>query len=148
MDAMIFKEIMQLLEIGLEADNKDEKHTCLYNIAHNFNLLVGSPVLNLGERKQNLKNITTSNLLRAEMKNLLFRFNQAIIRQADQSVINTQEKIKLELGSIATAFATEYAEIQQRYADLLFQQDLEEIVGKDNAQLFANFKMFRNAANN
>jgi len=148
MNAVIFKEILQLIEIGLDTEDKDEKHTCLYNIAHNFNLLVGSPVLNLGERKQNLKNITTANLLRAEMRNILFKFNQAVIEQASKATFDTQEKIKLELGSVATAFVAEYAKVQQEYADLLFQQDLEKIAGKNHAQLFANFKMFRNAENN
>ena len=148
MDAMIFKEILQLIESGLETDDKDEKHSCLYRIAHNFNLLVGSPVLNLGMRKYNQKDIIATNLLRAEMRNLLFKFNQIVTNQASQATVDTQEEIKLKLGSIAVAYATKYTEVQHRYMDLLFQQDLERIIGKNKTDLFEKFRMAFNASNN
>ncbi|GAH74818.1 unnamed protein product, partial [marine sediment metagenome] len=37
---------------------------------------------------------------------------------------------------------------RSRYGDLMFQQDLEEITGKDKADLFLKFKMAQNSKNN
>ncbi len=148
MNAMVIKEMLQLIELGLKSDLKSEKHSCLYRLARNFNLLIGSSVINLNEIKLATRRATALNSLRINMQSLLLNFNQAVENRAKEATDYTKEKIEAELERTVLSFAVEYGKLQQEYMDLLFQQDLEEMIDKSKAELFTRFKMMRNAQNN
>lgn len=148
MNAIIFKEMLQLIEIGLKSDLKSEKHSCLYRLACNFNLLVGSSVINLNEIKLATRGPNRLDLLRIEMKSLLLQFNQDVGQRASKVAQDTQQEIKLELESVAAIFAEKYRKLQLKYMNLLFREDLEKMVGKDKVDLFTRFEMSQNASNN
>ncbi|GAH66488.1 unnamed protein product, partial [marine sediment metagenome] len=48
----------------------------------------------------------------------------------------------------ANTFAKKYNDLQSKYMDLLFFNDLSEVAGEDHADLFRKFKMSRNPENN
>lgn len=148
MNTMIVKEMLQLIEIGLKSDLKSEKHSCLHRLAYNFNLLVSSPVINLNEIKLAARGPMGLDSLRINMKSLLLSFNQTVKNQAKKATSYTKEKVEMELEKTARSFAAEYGKLQREYMDLLFQQDLEKMIGKGKAELFAKFRMMRNAENN
>jgi len=89
-------------------------------------------------------------LVRTEMKLLMIEFNRIVksrFKDASREP-HEQEKIRNELTSTVNKFARDYSNLRSRYGDLMFQQDLEEIAGKDKASLFLKFKMAQNSKNN
>jgi len=89
-------------------------------------------------------------LVRTDMKLLMIEFNRIVksrFKNASREP-HEREKIRDELTSTVNKFAKDYVNLSSRYRDLMFQQDLEEIVGKDKASLFLKFKMAWNAKNN
>ena len=88
--------------------------------------------------------------VRTDMKLLMIEFNRIVKSQSKNASRDTweREKIRNELTSTAKKFARDYSNLCSRYGDLMFQQDLEEIAGKDKADLFLKFKMAQNSKNN
>jgi len=88
--------------------------------------------------------------VRTDMKLLMVEFNRIVISRSKNASKepHEREKIHNELTSTANKFAKDYVNLSSRYGNLMFQQDLEEIAGKDKASLFLKFKMARNAKNN
>jgi len=89
-------------------------------------------------------------LVRTDMKLLMIEFNRIVksrFKNASREP-HEQEKIRNELTSTVNKFARDYSNLRSRYGDLMFQQDLEEIAGKDKASLFLKFKMAQNSKNN
>jgi len=88
--------------------------------------------------------------VRTDMKLLMIEYNQIVKSRSKNASRDPQEreKIRDELTSTANKFAREYSNLRLRYGDLMFQQDLEEIAGKDKADLFLKFEMAQNSKNN
>jgi len=89
-------------------------------------------------------------LVRTDMKLLMIEFNRIVKSRSKNASREPHEREKIcdELTSTANKFAKDYVNLSSRYGDLMFQQDLEEITGKDKASLFLKFKMAWNAKNN
>ena len=88
--------------------------------------------------------------VRTDMKLLMIEFDQ-IAKSRSKNALREpreREKIRDELTSTANKFARDYSNLRSRYGDLMFQRDLEEIAGKDKADLFLKFKMAQNSKNN
>ena len=88
--------------------------------------------------------------IRKDMKLLMIEFDR-IVKSRSKNALREpreREKIQNELTSIANKFAKGYSNLHSRYGDLMFQQDLGEIAGKDKANLFLKFKMAQNSKNN
>lgn len=88
--------------------------------------------------------------IRKDMKLLMIEFDR-IVKSRSKNALREpreREKIQNELTSIANKFAKDYSNLHSRYGDLMFLQDLEEISGKDKANLFLKFKMAQNSKNN
>ncbi|GAG85106.1 unnamed protein product [marine sediment metagenome] len=88
--------------------------------------------------------------VRTDMKLLMIEFDQIAKSRSKNASREPREreKIRDELTSTANKFARDYSNLRSRYGDLMFQQDLEEITGKDKADLFLKFKMAQNSKNN
>ena len=88
--------------------------------------------------------------VRTDMKLLMIEFNREVKSQAENASreLRGREKIHDELTSTANKFARAYSNLCSRYGDLMFQQDLEEIAGKDKADSFLKFNMAQNSKNN
>ena len=148
MNAMVVKEMLELIEIGLRSSAKSEKHSCLYRLACNFNLLVGSHTIKLDEIKRAARGSNGQDSLRIEMKSLLLNFNKDTKQKIKQATQETQQKINFELENAAAIFAIEYRNLQLKYMNSMFSEDLKKIVGKDKDDLFTRFKMFKSMLNN
>lgn len=88
------------------------------------------------------------NEIRQSMKQLIFEFNKEVHERAESATAETRDKIEIELERSAEKFAKKYGDLQSRYTDLMFHQDLKEMVDKGKADLFLKVMMFRNAENN
>jgi len=88
--------------------------------------------------------------VRTDMKLLMIEFDRIIKSRSKDALREPREreKIQNELTSTANKFAKDYSNLNSRYGDLMFLQDLEEISGKDKANLFLKFKMAQNSKNN
>ena len=88
--------------------------------------------------------------VRKDMKFLMIEFNRVVKSQSENASREPREREKIhdELNSTANEFARDYSNLRSKYGDLMFLQDLEEITGKDKADLFLKFKMAQNSKNN
>lgn len=77
-------------------------------------------------------------LVRQDMKLLMIEFNRVVKSRSLDASRNPQARNKLfETGN---EFAKKYHDLQAKLMDLFFLSDLEEIGGKDKADLFLRLK--------
>ena len=77
--------------------------------------------------------------LRQSMKALIAGFGKVADEKARQATEKNEAVIKAELLIVADQFAKRYHDLQSRYMDLMFMQDLQEMAGADKAELFVKF---------
>jgi len=77
-------------------------------------------------------------LVRGDMKLLMIEFNQIV--KSESLNASRDPQIRNELLITANKFAKDYNNLQSKLMDLFFRRDLEEIGGKDKADLFIEFK--------
>ena len=86
--------------------------------------------------------------IRDEMKSTIREFNRINKVKSSGATEFNKDRIIGELKVLTDQFAKKYGELQQKYSELMFHQDLEEIVGKDKADSFLKVQMLRDAAEN
>jgi len=77
-------------------------------------------------------------LIREGMKLLMIEFNRIVKSRSLDASRDSQARD--ELFATANEFAKKYHDLQAKIMDLFFLSDLEEIGGKDKADLFIKFK--------
>lgn len=86
--------------------------------------------------------------IRDKMRSTMREFKIQIKEKAKNATEFNRNRITGELNALTEKFAKEYSDLQSKYSELIFHQDLEEIVGKDKAELFLKVQAFRDAAKN
>lgn len=77
-------------------------------------------------------------LVRQDMKLLMIEFNQVV--KSGSLDASRDPQARDELFETGNKFAKKYNNLQSKLMDLFFLSDLEEIGGKDKADLFIKFK--------
>ena len=77
-------------------------------------------------------------LVRQDMKSLMIEFNQIVKSKSLDASRDPQARD--ELFEIGNEFGKKYSNLQSKLMDLFFFSDLEEIGGKDKADLFLRLK--------
>jgi len=86
--------------------------------------------------------------IRDEMKSTMREFNRINKIKSQGATEFNKARIIGELKVLADQFAKKYNDLQSKYTELMFYQDLKEIVGKDKADLFLKVQMLRDTAKN
>ena len=86
--------------------------------------------------------------VREEMKSIMKEFNLLTKNKSKEATELTKARIIEDLKVLADKFAKKYGTLQSKYIELMFHQNLEEIVGKGKAELFLKVQALRDAAEN
>ena len=86
--------------------------------------------------------------VRQSMRSLIAEFSKTVDEKARQATVANSDAIKKELQVVADQFAKRYSDLQSKYMDLMFMQDLQGMAGMDRAELFAKFLMAGKAEEN